>query len=149
MSRKIYKTWCHIISRCTNPKDKDYKHYGERGIRVCDEWANNFKSFEKWAKENGIEENLTLDRIDVNKNYEPTNCRWVDWKTQQRNKRNNHLIFYKGETKCLAEWCEQLGLDYTRTKQRLYKGIPAEKAFNPKPFVRKRNEKGEFEWAEA
>lgn len=146
MSRRLYKAWHHMISRCLNGKDKCFKHYGGRGIKVCEEWKTSFDNFKEWALSNGYDETLTLDRIDVNENYEPTNCRWTDWKSQQRNKRNNHLVEYKGEIKCLCEWCEELGLDYTRTKQRLYRGMTAEKAFYPNQLTQRHNEKGQFVW---
>lgn len=148
MSRKLYKTWHRMKSRCCNPNDKDYKHYGARGINVCPEWLNNFKLFEIWALNNGFNENLTLDRINVNGDYTPNNCRWATWIQQQRNKRNNHYITYNGITKCLSEWTEELGLDYHRTKQRLNMGVPIERAFFPDTFVRKQNEKGQFVWVE-
>ena len=85
--------------RCYNPKDKAYKNYGERGIHICDEWLNDFKSFETWSMENGYQDNLTIDRIDVNGNYEPSNCRWVDMKTQNSNTRRNFFLWYNDK------WC--------------------------------------------
>ena len=74
--------------RCENPKNHDYKWYGARGIRVCDDWSmENFLNFEEWALTNGYQPGLTLDRIDVNGNYEPGNCRWITIQEQQRNRR--------------------------------------------------------------
>lgn len=92
-SYKLRTRWEHMIQRCMNPQCHDYKNYGGRGITVCDEWKE-FSAFEEWAMNNGFSAELgsyecTLDRIDVNGNYEPSNCRWVDMKTQQNNKRNN------------------------------------------------------------
>lgn len=103
---RLNKIYDGMIDRCYKTYRNCYKNYGARGIRVCDEWLNNPKKFEEWALKNGYQEKLTIDRIDVNGSYEPNNCRWVDNKTQCRNKRNNRYITYNGETRCLSEWCE-------------------------------------------
>lgn len=96
---RLYNVWNCMKQRCGNPNNHNYKEYGERGISVCDEWKCNFEAFEKWSLENGYNPNAkrgecTIDRIDVNGNYEPSNCRWVSMKVQSKNKRNNS----KGET---------------------------------------------------
>jgi len=84
---RIYTIWCNIIQRCNNPNYTQYEHYGGRGIRMCDEWRNSFEVFRDWAMSNGYADNLTIDRIDNNGNYEPSNCRFVCMITQARNKR--------------------------------------------------------------
>lgn len=110
---KIYKRYTHILSRCYNVNDIMYKNYGGRGIEVCEEWKNDFMSFYNWAMANGYREDLTIDRIDVNGNYEPNNCRWTDMITQANNKTNNHYIKYNGKRMTIAEYSREKGIDYT------------------------------------
>lgn len=119
---RIYICWSDIKQRCYNLKNKRYKDYGARGIKMCDEWLdeeNGFTNFYNWAIENGYKDNLTIDRIDVNGNYEPSNCRWASNKIQSRNRRNNKMIKYKNKVKCLADWCDELGLRYSIVSNRL------------------------------
>lgn len=117
-----------IIQRCYNPKCSSYNLYGERGIKVCEEWLNSFQSFYDWSYENGYSDKklpsgrniLTIDRIDNNGNYCPENCRWVTQKKQANNTRKNHLITIDGETKTMQEWCDLYGINkkafYDRVK---------------------------------
>lgn len=106
---RVYKEWVSMKCRCYTESHTSYKNYGGRGIRVCEEWLNDFLSFYTWAIENGYSDELTLDRIDVNGNYCPENCRWVTQKEQARNKRNNRFINYKGVEHTGSEWSELLG----------------------------------------
>lgn len=106
---KPYHVWHDIKQRCFNPNNKAYKNYGARGITLCKEWEDP-KNFCEWAFANGYKEGLTIDRIDVNGNYEPNNCRWADMKTQLRNRRNNHYITFNNETHCITEWAEILNI---------------------------------------
>lgn len=130
-NKKLYGIYSGIKERCLNSNNKAYSNYGGRGIKICDEWKNDFKVFYDWAMSNGYQENLTIDRIDVNGNYEPNNCRWITRKEQSRNKRNTIYITYKNETKPLIIWCELLNLPYAKVKYRLkHLNWNAEKAFS-------------------
>ena len=107
---RLYRIWLQIKNRCFNSNTNRYRDYGARGITVCDEWRNDFKAFYDWAMNNGYSDELTIDRIDNDGNYEPSNCRWVSVKVQNRNTRSNRLITYKGETHCVADWADITGL---------------------------------------
>lgn len=107
---RLYYIWTSMKARCTNPRCKSFKHYGGRGIRVCEEWAQSFEAFQAWALPNGYTDNLTIDRIDNDKGYDPDNCRWVDRTTQSRNRRNNRFLTYNGETRTIGEWAEIVGI---------------------------------------
>lgn len=124
---RLYHIWSSMKHRCRNPKLKEYPRYGGRGIKVSDEWSSSFESFEKWAKENGYEDSLTLDRIDVNGNYEPSNCRWTTMFEQQSNKRNNVFLTYKGETHTAMEWSRRTNISYTALIQRVHRGWDVER----------------------
>lgn len=131
---RIYEIFCGIKKRCFNKKDKSYKIYGDRGIKVCDEWLdkeNGFMNFYNWAINNGYNDDLTIDRIDVNGNYEPSNCRWVSKKEQANNRRTNHYITYNNKTQNLKQWCDELNLNYKTTYNKIkYFNIPFEDITN-------------------
>ena len=104
-----------MIQRCYNKNNLYYKNYGNRGIKVCDEWLdknNGLITFYNWSIKNGYSDELTLDRIDVNGNYEPSNCRWTTMKEQENNKRTNHFIKYRGCSKTIRQWCDYFGIRY-------------------------------------
>lgn len=118
---RLYKIWQGMKKRCYNENCKCYEDYGGRGIKVCDEWKNNFQVFYDWSMSSGYSVNLEIDRIDNDKDYSPDNCRWATRKQQNRNTRQNRYFTYNGETHCLSEWCEILGLNLNTVTSRLYK----------------------------
>lgn len=120
---RIHDIWRAIIDRCCNKKNKNYFNYGGRGITICEEWKNDFLNFYNWAIVNGYRDDLTIDRINVNGNYEPDNCRWADTDTQANNKRTNCYIEYEGETNTISEWAKKYNMKYgtLRTRLKVYK----------------------------
>lgn len=126
---RIYRIWLNMKNRCHNSNYDRYSDYGGRGIKVCKEWKNSFEVFCKWALENGYDKNLTLDRIDVNGNYEPSNCRWITGFEQMSNMRKNVYVTYNGETKHLSEWCRVLNVKRSTIDYRLKNGYSVEEAF--------------------
>ena len=126
---RLYNIFNGIKQRCYNKKDKHFKNYGNRGITMCEEWKNDFKVFYDWSTNNGYNDSLTIDRIDVNGNYEPNNCRWTTIKEQQRNRTNNRLITYNNETHCVGEWSEKLNLKGSTIYNRINSNWSVEKAF--------------------
>lgn len=115
---RLYRVWVGMKNR-ENNHDKQRPTY--KGKTMCKEWKNSFIKFKEWALLNGYQDNLTIDRIDNDKGYSPSNCRWATPKQQVRNRSNTKLITYKGETKPLMEWCEILNLNYNTTWTRLSK----------------------------
>ena len=115
---RLHRIWMQMRGRCNSPTNPSYKNYGGRGIKVCDEW-NNYIAFATWAREYGYQDDLTIDRIDNDGNYEPTNCRWVDRKTQNRNKRNNRYVEYTGDKKTIADWCDATGISSSAIRRRI------------------------------
>lgn len=119
---KLQRIYSNMKTRCYNPNSNRYHCYGGRGIRVCDEWKNSFQNFKEWAVNNGYADNLTLDRINNNGNYEPSNCRWVTNKQNTNNTRRNRLLTYNGETHTMSEWCEIIGIKLQTLSARIYRG---------------------------
>lgn len=117
---RIYRIWNGIMTRCSHSA-KSHPRYSGRGIDVCDEWRSDFVNFYNWAMKNGYNKELSIDRIDNNGNYEPTNCKWSTNKEQARNNSRNVMIKYKGMTKCINEWAEYFGITENSIRYRLRK----------------------------
>lgn len=135
-SCRLWAVWSDMRVRCRDKKSAGYKHYGARGIKVCDEWDHSFPAFYKWAYENGYDDTApsgacTLDRIDVNGNYEPSNCRFVDARIQANNKRTNRFLEINGEKRTVADWASYFGMPYATLYHRVfYRGFTPEDAVN-------------------
>jgi hypothetical protein len=108
-----------MVDRCRRKKNKSYKNYGGRGISVCEEWRNDFMAFYKWSINNGYSDNLTIERNDVNGNYDPRNCKWITHAEQTLNRRDSHLVTYNGRTKTIAEWARDLQINYNTLLNRI------------------------------
>lgn len=107
---RIYDIWCDIKKRCYNKNHWAFHRYGGRGIKVCDEWLNDFMNFYTWSMENGYQEHLSIDREDNDGNYEPANCRWTTKVEQMNNTSTNHRITVNGETRTISQWADFLGI---------------------------------------
>lgn len=116
---RIYSIYKDVIKRCKNKNTIAYKNYGDRGITVCQEWLDDFMNFYNWAMANGYNTTLTIDRIDVNGNYEPNNCRWITKSEQSSNTRKNHFLTFKGETKTISEWSRITKIDHRKICKRI------------------------------
>lgn len=126
---RLYQCWAAIKTRTTNKNDKEFKNYGGRGIKMCEMWANDFGSFKAWALENGYQNNLTIERKNVNGDYTPENCCWATRKEQAQNRRNT--LKYKGIA--ITKLCELTGIKYRNLMRIVYfankKGVPKESVF--------------------
>ena len=128
-NRRLYNIYQNMKQRCYYKKSIGYKNYGGRGIKVCDEWKNDYVKFYEWSINNGYKDNLTIDRININGIYEPNNCRWITRKEQNNNMRTNRYITYNNQTKTIAQWAETLNMSPQKLKYRI-DHWSIEKAFN-------------------
>ena len=119
---RLYSIYYGMLDRVNNTNSCNYARYGARGITVCKEWVESYLAFKKWAILNGYSEELSIDRIDVNGNYTPQNCRWATPKMQGNNRRDCRYITIDGETKTITEWGECVGLSATAIRNRINKG---------------------------
>lgn len=139
----LYKCWKAIKERCKNKKSKAYKHYGARGIAICGEWLI-YENFKKWALKNGYKDGLEIDRIDVNGNYDPENCKWSTRMEQCNNKNNNIFITIDGEKHTLFEWCRLKNIHYNTVSQRIKNGWSEKDAIFTKVNKSMRNNNVKF-----
>lgn len=117
----LYWVWAGIKNRCYCESSKAYKHYGAKGVTVCEEWKNDFSAFRTWAKENGYRSGLSIDRINVNGDYCPENCRWTDDIAQANNKTTNHFLEWRGASHTIAEWARIFDISYNKLYWELQK----------------------------
>lgn len=117
---RVYKIWAGIKNRCLNDNNQAFSRYGGREISICEEWLN-FETFKSWALNNGYKDDLTINRIDVNGDYEPSNCRWATPKEQANNRRNSTLLTFNGETHTLSEWENITGISQKVISSRINK----------------------------
>lgn len=129
---RLYTIHKGMKRRCSDKKNKKYYLYGGRGIKVCEEWSgeNGYIAFREWAYKSGYKDDLTIDRIDPNGDYEPSNCRWVTIKEQNLNKRNTRYIIYKGEKRTLKSIADECGIYQQAISSRLKIGWTIEEATN-------------------
>ncbi len=126
--RPVYAVYRSMLARCSNPKNKAWHLYGGRGITVCDRW----KTFEQFLADMGEPSaGMSLDRIDSNGNYEPSNCRWATMQTQQRNRRNNHLLTINGRSQPIAAWADEAGISATTLTKRIEAKWPEARLLSP------------------
>ena len=124
-----YNSYRSMMSRCYREKDASYKHYGGRGIRVCEEW-HDIQNFEKWIENNPYSKGMTIDRIDTDADYSPNNCRWATKAEQANNRRNTISLEYKGEKHTLSEWAKIKGINRSTINNRYCRGWSTERILN-------------------
>lgn len=139
---RLYNIWLSMKQRCENPKNSSYERYGGRGIKVCKKWSRSSKAFFDWALANGYSDHLTIDRIDNNGNYEPSNCRWVIDKTQCRNRRSNITVEYNNKKITLIELSEITGINHKVLYARYKRGDRGKRLTRP-PYKERDTLKGE------
>lgn len=118
---KLYRKWAGMKTRCYNENENNYKDYGGRGILICDEWKNNYLNFYNWAMDNGYNENLTIERKNVDGNYCPDNCKWATPKEQMNNMRKSVYYEHNGKIQTMSQWADEYNIEYATFAQRLRK----------------------------
>lgn len=128
---RLFRIWSGMKARCFNKGSSIYKYYGGRGISICSEWME-YKNFAEWARANGYRNNLSIDRVDSNGNYEPKNCRWATVKEQSTNRRSSIYITLNGEKKHISEWCKKFGTEPHLAHSRWAEGKRGMDLFKPR-----------------
>lgn len=134
----LYRTWKNMKQRCYKPNNKKYCNYGGKGVRICEQWLNDFGSFQEWSHQNGYKEGLTIERKDPNGNYEPANCKWIPFSEQHLNKSNAVKITIEGKEHYLKELAEQYNIPYVTLWQRYKNGWDLNILFKPPRYGFKR-----------
>ncbi len=146
VNTRLYQIWENARQRCRNPKAFSYKYYGGSGISFCKEW-DSFLAFKKWAEENGYNDTLTLERIDIKKSYTPNNCKWIPHFQQQANTRKTRTVIYNGEKIHVSEFARRIGRTRMEVLYLLNTGRSADdiiKWFSLEKGLRKSNKKRQF-----
>lgn len=125
---RLYRIWANMKTRCYNRNDPHYPRWGGKGIRMCDEWIHSFKTFYDWAIHNGYSDELSIDRINGEIGYEPSNCRWVTVAENNRNKKHVKYITFNGKTQTIGQWTKELNLGKETIRERLKRGWTIERA---------------------
>lgn len=141
VDKRVGAIWGCMISRCYNENDTSYKNYGGRGIKVCNEWRDSALAFYNWAMANGYKDDLTIDRIDVNGNYCPENCRWISMTEQLRNTRRTIQYEFNGKNKTIAEIARELNISQFTLYSRIRGGMDIKEAIEKPIIKRRKNEK--------
>lgn len=134
-NNRVYRIWQRMKSRCYYDKYEHFDRYGGRGITVCEEWRNDFKAFYDWAMANGYSDDLTIDRIDVNGNYEPSNCRWATKHEQALNQERNKVYYVFGEKIRLCQISEKYKISKSTLYKKLKKGLTIEQIIKEKENI--------------
>lgn len=135
---RLFRIWSKMKSRCFCENDKDFKNYGGRGIRVCDEWKDDFLAFYTWSMENGYRDDLTIDRVCNDGPYAPWNCRWTDLSVQANNRRSNHVLVFGGASHTIHEWSQLLGMSEAALVKRMKYGWDVERVLTTPVAQRKK-----------
>lgn len=122
---RLYNIWKCMRQRCNNPNNPSYINYGGKGVKICEEWKE-YKNFRDWALSNGYQDHLSIDRINVDGNYEPNNCRWADKYTQMNNTTRNRFLDYHGKKRTMAQIARSLGVSYSTIQHRVERNQPLE-----------------------
>ena len=147
--KRLQRIYYNMKQRCYDKNNPLFKYYGKRNIKIYNEWIKDINKFFEWALNNGYNDNLTIERIDVNRNYEPNNCKWITKTQQGYNKTNTVLYTIEGQTKCLSEWCKLHKINYHIVYKRLKRGktivealtTPIDKKYRNKLCMKKEDEK--------